>query len=129
MRLTKSTDAAIRILIFLTKNEGVTITRSISSELGIPYHNLTKIIQKLAKKQLLQTKKSKYGGIQLLKPANKINLREVVDLIDGPTILSECQEEPTVCVESSKCKLKVSFNDLQSKINDFLENIKIKDML
>ena len=129
MKLTKSTDFALRTLIYLADCNGLTTLSTLSSRLDVPYNNLTKIVQKLAKCQIVQTEKGKYGGIKLLKSAEDITLREIIELIDGPTLLSECQIDPTNCGLSCQCKLKGVFGDLQAQINQLFESVKLKDVV
>ena len=129
MKLTKSTDFALRTLIYLADCNGLTTLSTLSSRLDVPYNNLTKIVQKLAKCQIVQTEKGKYGGIKLLKSADKITLREIIELIDGPTRLSECQDDPKNCGLSCQCKLKGVFGDLQVQINQLFDSVKLKDVV
>jgi len=125
MKLTKSTDFAMRILIYLAKQEGLSTMPVIAKKLNIPYNNLTKLIQAMAKSQLILTKKGKSGGIRLLMSAEDISLKKVVDLIDGPTVLSDCQKMPELCALSNDCKLKTVFHNLQTKINTLMDDVKI----
>jgi Rrf2 family nitric oxide-sensitive transcriptional repressor len=129
MKLTKSTDFALRTLIYLSGNTGLVTMRTLSAQLAVPYDNLTKIVQKLAKCDIVHTEKGKYGGIKLCKPSHEITLREIIELIDGPTRLSECQDDPQKCGLSCKCKLKGVFGDLQSQINQLFESVTLKDVI
>jgi Rrf2 family nitric oxide-sensitive transcriptional repressor len=128
MKLTKSTDFAMRILIYLAEQEGLSTMPVLSETLRIPYNNLTKLIQALAKAGIIHTKKGKNGGIRLLKKPDDITLRMIVDLIDGPTVLSDCQKTPELCMLSQDCKLKNVFRKLQDDINHLMEDITIAQL-
>lgn len=128
MKLTKSTDFAMRILIYLAGQEGLSTMPVLSESLRIPYNNLTKLIQALAKANIIHTKKGKHGGIRLLKKPEDITLKMIVDLIDGPTVLSDCQKTPELCTLSQDCKLKTVFRNLQDNINTLMDDITIAQL-
>lgn len=130
MKLTKTADFAIRVLIHLSKEpEKVHHMSVLSKKLMIPYHNLTKLIQTLSKAQFILTKKGKGGGIKLSVAADKLNLKMIIDLIDGPTVLSDCQRNESLCGLSTTCKLKSTFNDIQNKINILLSDVTLNQLI
>ena len=89
MKLTKSADYALRILIYLAGKEQQITNTALSKALEVPYHNLTKIIQHLARSEVIRSKKGKNGGITLNKRPEDISVRQVISIIDGPLNLSE----------------------------------------
>jgi Rrf2 family nitric oxide-sensitive transcriptional repressor len=123
MKLTKSTDFAMRMLIELAKSEKVHTLEYLSHHLGVSYNNLTKIAQMLSKSGIIITQKGKHGGVKLLKDPAIVSLRQVVDVIDGPTLLSECQKDSELCSLSTHCKLKLQLSKLQTTINNSMEDI------
>ena len=129
MKLTTSTDFAMRILIYLAQQDKLLTMPVLAEKLSIPYNNLTKLIQHMAKANIIHTKKGKNGGIRLLKDAKEVTLRNIVDLIDGPTTLSECQKTEALCALSSNCKLKSVFQDLQNNINALMDDITIAQLI
>lgn len=128
MKLTKTTDCAIRILMYLSGKKELATMPEIASNCLIPYNNLTKIIQKLSKSGYIHTKKGKNGGITLIKSADEISLKNIIDLIDGKTTLSECQKSPELCKLSEECKLKSVLYNLQEKIDALFDSVTIKQL-
>ena len=129
MKLTKTTDFALRLLIHLASEQETRTKPVVSKELGISYYNLSKIVQTLAKAQMIHTKQGKNGGIRLLKKADDISLKEVIDVIDGPTNLSDCLTDVIDCKLICSCKLKHVFGDIQNRINDMFEEVTIAQMV
>ena len=129
MKLTKSTDYALRLLIYLAEQSHLVTMKALSVQLHIPYDNLTKIVQKLAKYQFVYTEQGKYGGVMMNKCASMISLQDIIALIDGPTQLSECQQNPQSCGLSCTCQLKHVFGNLEYKINQLFNQITIKDVM
>ena len=129
MKLTKSTDYALRVLIYLESNQQIVTMRELSSQLFIPYDNLTKIIQKLAKSGIIQTIKGKNGGVKRNSKSKQATLYDVIGIIDGPTRLSPCIADPTVCGLSCNCRLKHVLGELEGKINALFSQFTIKDVM
>lgn len=49
MQLNKTTDYAVRILIYLTKNDGVITLKELSENTNVSFNYTRKILRKLAK--------------------------------------------------------------------------------
>lgn len=128
MRITRSADFAVRIVLFLGVEGKPYTMPELADKLFIPYNNLSKLVQYLAKAGILQTKQGKKGGVQLLKPMADISLKNVIDVIDGPTRLSDCLADPRFCSLTQVCKLKNVLSDLQNKIDILLDDISIKQI-
>ncbi|MEY9535809.1 Rrf2 family transcriptional regulator [Sinorhizobium fredii] len=108
MRLTKYTDYAMRLMIYLgSRPPGLSSIREISDKFEISQNHMMKVVQDLANAQFLEAVRGRNGGIRLARAANEINLgallrhtEELSDLIDCqgcriapactlPTVLSE----------------------------------------
>jgi len=95
----------------------------------IPYNNLAKIVQTLAKGQIVQTRQGKNGGVALLRRSDQISLKTVIDLIDGPTRLSECLVNKDSCSLNMFCQLKSALGDVQRQIDSILDKKKISSFV
>ena len=93
MRLTQWTDYTLRVLMYCaacrSRPQPVTISE-IADTHGISRSHLTKIVQELAAKGMLETTRGRGGGIRLLMPAEQINLGEVVRATETDFALVEC---------------------------------------
>jgi Rrf2 family protein len=125
MKITKSADFAIRLILFLAIENKPQTMPKIAEILYIPYNNLSKLVQALSKAGVIQTKQGKNGGIQLLKSPEDISLKTIIDVIDGPTRLSDCLADTRFCALTQTCKLKGVLHDLQHKIDDLLSEVSI----
>ncbi len=110
MLFSKSCTYAVRasILITLKAMEGerkYIPLRELSDELGLSFHFLTKIMQKLTEAHLLDSYRGPNGGVGFVRPAREIKLIEIVDAIDGMDILTECALGLPGCGEATPCPL------------------------
>jgi Rrf2 family transcriptional regulator, nitric oxide-sensitive transcriptional repressor len=129
MKLTKSADFAIRIIIFLAGAEKSSTMTELSERLAIPYHNLTKLVQALSKQQILATQKGKYGGVSLFVSPDEVSIKDIIEVIDGPTKLSDCLNHENLCKLSGNCKLKTVLGTVQEKINKLMDDVKISQLV
>ena len=131
MRISRSADFALRLLIYLASEKKTTTMPILAERLGIPYNNLSKLIQALSKAQLVQTRQGKNGGVQLLREPMEISMKAVLDVIDGPVRLSDCliPSNSDICLLNGHCKLKTTFSHLQHDIDSLFESVKIAQMV
>ena len=126
MKMTRSADFAMRIVLFLAVEDKSYTMPELADKLVIPYNNLSKLVQYLAKASIVQTKQGKHGGVKLLKSTSDISLKNIVDVIDGPTRLSDCLADSQACALTQTCKLKGVLQNLQNKIDNLLQEVTIE---
>jgi len=86
MKLSKTSAQAALALTFLAEQERVVVVqaRQVAAYLGIPTDSALKILQVLARQELILSQLGRTGGYRLHKPADQISLAHIVEAIDGP---------------------------------------------
>ena len=87
-----------------------------SKELGISFHFLTKILQKLARAGIVQSTRGAKGGISLAKPAAKITLLDIVRSIEGASLFEDCILGLAGCGERKPCPLHRQWGQERARI-------------
>lgn len=128
MQITRGADFAVRILLFLAGHEKGT-SREIAKKMDIPFNHLAKIVQTLAKKNLIISRKGKGGGLALALSPQKITLLNIIEAIEGPILLSQCIFSEKVCCFGKKCKVRHSLSLAQNKLRETLSKSTINDLL
>jgi len=132
MLITRASEYAILSLILLSKAESPIGSDTLSRELSIPKSFLAKILQSLAKAQILNSYKGANGGFALNKDPKDINMLFVASSVEGkaPAVfecvssLEECPSE-----KSGSCSIWPFLYKLQSKIDTFLAELTLADLL
>jgi Rrf2 family protein len=130
-RINRQTDYAIRVLLALAKqplNSRIS-TATIGKEMLIPSSFLTRIVAQLAQAKLILTFPGREGGLQLAKPAEAINLREVVELMEGKFLLSECMLDQQDCPFEGRCPVRNRWHRLQRVIVEELEKTNFLELV
>lgn len=122
---------AIRAIIFISvhRNENFVGIKKISEQLGIPSPFLGKILQSLAKKKLLISSKGPHGGFNLAKEPEQITLYNIVNLVDGDDLFTNCLISFRSCADDKKyCALHDSYQSIRKSIKDLFVKITIADL-
>ena len=122
-RINRRTDYAVRVMLCLAKHpQGARLaTQTIQDEMLIPRAFLQRIIADLSRADLVHTFPGPSGGLELARPAETINLRQIWEAAEGPLLISECIESPGECPLDSGCPVRSRWGRLQSLVVRELE--------
>lgn len=84
---------------------GYVSIKDMSEALGISFHFLTKILQKLTSAGIMVSHKGPKGGVSLGRRPDDIKLLDIVTAIDGPDLLRECILGLPGCGHEKPCPL------------------------
>ncbi|HQT29677.1 MAG TPA: Rrf2 family transcriptional regulator [Thiobacillus sp.] len=128
MRLTKHTDYAFRVLIYLASmpEDRLSTVQEIAERFGVSRSHVMKIVQKLAGAGLIQASRGQHGGIRLGKPKHSINLRQVIELMEATLAPVNC-EDP-VCIILQGCALKTILFEAQHAFLQHVERYTLADL-
>ncbi|WP_022850221.1 RrF2 family transcriptional regulator [Limisalsivibrio acetivorans] len=130
MKVTRASDYAIRSLIHIAKKpEGTVFMRSeLSKACDVPDSFLGKILQNLAKAEILSSERGKKGGFKLNKSTQSVTAYDIVKAIEGELNLNECIFDDNFCNMVNSCSAHVMWRDIQTKLVDELKSYTLKDL-
>lgn len=132
MLFTKASEYALLSLIYLAQKNDSMGVDSIATELNISKSFLAKILQNMAREGILKSTRGVNGGFSLAHKPKEINLKDIVLHAEKhPTSVFECSNSRGDCPSEKGefCKVWNMFNVLQLKVDDFLENITLEDII
>lgn len=129
MQLTRHTDYALRVLIFLALQpaEKRIIMADIERHFAIPHNHLIKIVHRLARKGYVFTMRGKGGGLRLDRDPATIRLGEVVQDMENTLELIDC--ESPICPLEGLCRLKGMLNEAGQAFIDALNRHTLADVI
>ena len=131
MLLTKKSEYALLSLISIAKSSEPKNVDELSRELNISKSFLAKIMQNLAKQGLVISHRGVNGGFALNKSWENITILEIVVAAEEkiPSVF-ECSPSADNCPNqvAMLCTIWPLLNNLQLRINDFLEKLTLKDI-
>ena len=99
--------------------------RSIAEDLGIPFHFLTKILQKLTQAGILESTRGAAGGVRLTRPADTIRLVELVLPLDDEHLLEGCVLGLSGCGEQKPCPLHAAWTVERKRLKTLFEETRL----
>lgn len=91
MQLTRFTDYATRILLFLAVRQGEVISVSrIADHYGISRNHLAKVAQELVQHGYVETTRGRNGGLRLVRDPATINLGSIVQDFEPNMAMVDC---------------------------------------
>lgn len=128
MRITQEADYAVRICIVLDSKSEKMGAAAISEIACIPQKFALKILRKLGEANIVRSYKGVYGGYELTRSGKDLNILEIIEAIDGETMISKCLECDYDCSRNPKkscCKVHIAFGAINKKLTDNLGAITV----
>lgn len=131
--LSNTSKYAIRAILYLAKNNEQNAKvgiKKIAKELDIPTPFLGKILQLLAKNKILLSTKGPNGGFSLAHDASEITLYDIVNVIDGDDLFSNCLISSKSCNETGhQCPMHKTYERIREDIKNMFMNQNLNDLV
>lgn len=130
-RISKKTEYGILAVQYIcaAEAERAATVREISEKFKISPTLLAKILQQLARSNIIRSVQGPRGGYIMNSDAGAVSLADVFEAIEGPLHLTECDRDDRSCSRFEDCTLKHGFAPIQQQLADFFKNILIKDLM
>lgn len=123
MQLTKFTDYALRVLLFLAKNQDKRVTiDDLADHYHVSRNHLMKIVHNLSVAGFIHSSRGRSGGLSLGMSADKITIADIISHTEKNMELVECFESDSACTLESDCVLKYV---LHRAMDNFMEVLKL----
>ncbi len=129
--ISRGAEYAIRAMLDMAAAEGrdQATTKEVAEHQGIPKVFLPKIVQRLVQAGLLRAHRGPAGGIALSRPPCKINMREIIEAMDGPIALNTCLILPNECPRESICPIHEIWVKAQENLMTSLESVTLDQLV
>lgn len=121
-QISRRADYAVRIMVELSLDPDRCLpARQIARRTQVPKAFLHKIAADLVKAGLVQTHAGPNGGLVLNRPIDQINLKHILEAVEGPICLNVCLVRPQECRRDVLCPAHDVWGRLQTLIVSQLE--------
>jgi Rrf2 family protein len=130
MRLTRGSDYGLRGLAYLAQQPlgQVVLVREVAEAQHVPESYLAKIFQELVRNGLMVSHRGARGGFSLAREPGDINLREVVEAIEGPIGLLPCLAPEPACDQIDGCTVRGPLQAVQKDLLNTLERMTVQHL-
>jgi len=131
MRISTRTRYGVRFMVALAFNytRGATFLKNIAKEEEISEKYLSQIVISLKANNLILSNRGAHGGYMLARPPRDINIKEIVEALEGKPAIVDCVESFYKCKRSSGCAAKHVWVKLKNSISETLSGITLEDLV
>ncbi len=132
MRITLESDYALRIITAMSKRPDVTDAKTLAEETNVTLRFTLKILNKLVGGGIAESYKGAKGGYKLKLSPDKITLKMVIELIDGPIAIVRCLETEECCSlnqDKTACEYHHIFDFISIDLASKLGKITISEVI
>jgi len=130
-QISRRADYAVRIMIVLGHQGQDTIipAHEICAKTDVPKPFLHKISADLIRAGLVNSQAGRAGGFSLVQPATEVNLRQILEAVEGPLCVNVCLTRPGECPRDRFCPAHGFWGRLQTSIIGELEAATLADLV
>jgi FeS assembly SUF system regulator len=131
IKLSKLADYAIVLLThYVGENRKHTYTaRELSEASKLPLPTVSKLLKALSRAQIVVSHRGVSGGYSLAKPAQQVNVVEIIASIEGPIALTECSHQKKVaCEHQHACPVEGHWRRINGVVIQALSQLSLADM-
>ncbi len=133
LKISKKVEYAILAVQYIATNSETRLTaKEIATDLNIDFEFLAKTLQLLKNKSIINSKKGKGGGYELIRLPEELTVSDIILAVENKERLHivDCLEHTNgSCSRTDNCSMKLPFLAIQNKISKILDNTTIKDMI
>jgi Rrf2 family nitric oxide-sensitive transcriptional repressor len=131
MRLTSFSEYSLRVLMHVASAPaGRTTVSEVARSFDISEHHVVKVVHQLGRAGLLATSRGRSGGLQLARPAEAINVGEVLRAMEGGDVPAECFDpERNRCRLTGRCRLERAFSEAVEAFYAVLDRYTLADIV
>lgn len=128
MEITTKGRYAVRIMADIAKCDDYVSLQSVANRQQISLKYLEKIISMMAKAKLVKSLRGAAGGYKLSKPSDQISVKDILNATGDAIKISTCVDTEE-CPVADKCDTIGVWSTLNGLINNYLENVTLKDLV
>ncbi|WP_189156364.1 RrF2 family transcriptional regulator [Lentzea pudingi] len=134
MRLTKSTDIALRIVMRLAVAETDRLvspnptTREVAEVMGVQYTHAAKVVAQLQHLGVVVARRGRGGGLALAETRRLVSVGWLVRRLEGEGDVVDCEGE-VACPLAAACRLRRALRQAQEAFYASLDSLSVEDLV
>jgi Rrf2 family iron-sulfur cluster assembly transcriptional regulator len=131
MKLSTRARYALAMMVAIAKaarnRERITL-KEVAETTNKPRRYLEQLAIALKQSHLIAGTIGRGGGYNLTRPADEINVGQIIEAAIGPIGIVDCVLEPDGCGESGTCERRPLYSLINNRITDVLSSISLADL-
>ncbi|RJO73216.1 MAG: Rrf2 family transcriptional regulator [Myxococcales bacterium] len=130
LKISEAASCGMHALVFLAAHpEKLVRARELAGFCQSSEAHMAKILQRLAKVRLVRAERGPTGGYRLHRPANEINLLQVVSALDGDPETDSCLMNRRACADNGQlCVFSELTHSVNRQVLDYLTTTRLDQL-
>jgi Rrf2 family protein len=130
MIISRTSQYAVQAMIYMATQPPLTpvLNKDVASTLNIPAPYLSKILQVLAKGNLLYSFRGRTGGFYLREGGGNISLMEIIEQTEGPNFTASCLLGLKKCSEETACPMHARWIPVKEEVIALLKKTTLTEL-
>lgn len=131
MKLSKVSDYAVRAVVNMAmqENTGLVTIKQIAEDEDIPTSFLAKVIQSLVSAGIVKGYRGRSGGLSLSRKADDITMKDIIEAVNGPILMTRCLVEHRKCHGNNHCAVHLVLEETQEVLVKILNRYSVADLV
>ncbi|KGI77739.1 SUF system Fe-S cluster assembly regulator [Oleiagrimonas soli] len=130
LRVSRLTDYATVVMTCLASQPGEVLSAvQIAEEARLELPTVSKLLKTLGHAGLVESFRGANGGYRLAREAERINLAEIVEAMEGPLSMTECSVSVGHCDHESYCTVRGNWQRINTVVAQALRAMTLAEML
>src|SRR3972149_11250212 len=131
MQLTKRGDYALRAMVDLASQpiDKFVLSRDVAERQSIPPKFLAQVMMDLSRAGLVRAVRGAKGGFKIMRSLSQVNVKEIVEAVEGPIALNICLIRSGACEMDEECLLYPVWVTAQKRMVEVLEDTTLEDLV
>lgn len=126
IKISKQADYALQFILALNKAQNRPLSlMKFSKESNISFLFMQKIAKRLRESDLINSEKGSAGGYTLARDISKMNLKELIQVVDGSVGTTACTKEGSKCYKEHNCVLKPKLQEINRELTGYMESVSL----
>lgn len=130
MPLTRESEyALLGLRSLVARNGDIVSVAEVAAEQDLPQPFLAKVFLKLARHGLLISRRGRGHGYTLARAPESIRVRDVIEAVEGASVLDQCLLWSGHCHEENPCPLHFRLKELLPQFRAAVDSVTLADYL
>lgn len=128
MQLTRFSDYALRLLMYVARGDGsrpITIAE-VGQQFDISHNHLVKVAARLSKLGWITATRGRHGGLQLGSGAERLTVGTILRELEGHKPIIDCDNPP--CALNGNCRLRRALDVAEQAFYRALDDVTLADV-
>ena len=128
MLFTVASGYALQALAHLPEDGSFMMAKDLSEQLKLPAPYLAKILQRLARAEILESVRGPKGGFRLSRPSHHITVGEVLIAMEGQGSLDACIMGFPACDCDNPCPMHEAWTAVKAQVESSMTSNTLRDL-